>query len=204
MHSSLPRQTGIHIKKGFWARQFDSRPTASQKTFDWIFGVVLPVVCFVFDPIVFKARAYSQPILGNYRPFAYLLCFVSVMAMSAWLVLGAELKWLNSLTAGLFIAGGGVSLMIGVVLFPFSVAGLVILIGALGFTPLFSALVYLRNGIRAYRSAKLFVTEKFLVRAFLLSVILSSVVPYAINEEIRTGSIRWPAPLKRYEAATDR
>src|SRR5215831_8054578 len=41
-------------KKGFWKRQFQQEPTRRQKQWDWTFGVVMPVICFFFDPIVFK------------------------------------------------------------------------------------------------------------------------------------------------------
>src|SRR5215467_10779528 len=37
---------------GFWKRQFQQEATKAQKRFDWMFGVVMPAVCFYFDPIV--------------------------------------------------------------------------------------------------------------------------------------------------------
>lgn len=171
--------------KSFWQRQFQASPTKNQKIFDWFFGVALPVLCFAFDPFIFKNGGYSGPLLGDYKPFAYLLSFVSVMAMAAWLVWGARLKWLSAFLAGLFVTGAGVSLTIGVFLFPFSLLGLLLLIGALGFTPLFAALVFLRNGRRALRTAKSLLGEKLAVRIFLLAVVFSAVVPYAINAEIK-------------------
>ncbi len=119
-------------QKGFWHWQFQTESTESQKTFDWLFGVILPVSCFVFDPIVFKGDAWGAAYLGTYKPFAYILSFVSVMAMSAWLIWGEKLKWLNAFLAGLFIVGGIVSLGIGIILSPISLLGLIILIGALG------------------------------------------------------------------------
>jgi hypothetical protein len=174
----------VEPRKGFWRRQFQTESTESQKTFDWLFGVILPVVCFVFDPIVFKGDAWGAAYLGTYKPFAYILSFVSVMAMSAWLIWGEKLKWLNAFLAGLFIVGGIVSLSLGIILLPISLLGLFILIGALGFTPMFSAVVYLRNSLRAYQAAKPSLEKSVLTRSFALSAIFSAVVPSVINAEI--------------------
>jgi len=174
----------IEPRKGFWRRQYQTESTNSQKKFDWIFGVILPVVCFVFDPIVFKGDAWGSAYLGTYKPFAYILSFVSVMAMSAWLIWGEKLKWFNAFLAGLFIVGGVVSLSLGIILSPISLLGLIILVGALGFTPMFSAVVYLRNSLRAYQAAKPFLEKSVLTRSFALSAIFSAVVPFVINAEI--------------------
>ena len=62
-------------KTRFWKRQFQAQSTEVQRTFDWIFGVLLPVICFVFDPLVFKGNAWGTAVLGNYKPFAYLYKF---------------------------------------------------------------------------------------------------------------------------------
>ena len=179
----VPSNTSF--KGSFWRRQFQIESTSKQKGFDWIFGVILPVVCFVFDPIVFKGNVWGAAMFGNYKPFAYILSFVSVMAMSAWLIWGAKLKWLNAFLAGLFLIGGIVSLCIGIVLFPMSLLGLIILIGALGFTPLFAAVIYLRNAFRAYEAAKPFFQKSVLVNSFVLGAIFSAVVPFVINVQIK-------------------
>ena len=172
-------------RKGFWRRQFQTEPTESQQKFDWFFGVILPIVCFVFDPIVFKGDAWGAAFLGTYKPFAYILSFVSVMALSAWLIWGEKLKWLNAFLAGLFIIGGLVSLGVGIILSPISLLGLIVIIGALGFTPLFSAVVYLRNSLRAFQAAKPFLEKSVLIRSFALGAIFSAVVPSVINAEIK-------------------
>lgn len=181
----LIEESDLKVKKGFWRRQFDRQATAAQKRFDWIFGVILPVICFAFDPVVFKGNAMGTAYLADYKPFAYILSFVSVMAMAAWLIWGAKLKWLGAVLAGLFVVGGLISLGIGIVLFPVSVLGLIILVGVLGFTPLFSALVYLRNARRAYQSAKPFLENGVLVNSFVLSAILSAVIPSVANVQIK-------------------
>ncbi len=139
-------------KSGFWRRQFGSSVTAKQKGFDWTFGVVMPLICFLFDPIVFRGGG-GGGIMGRYQLPAYLLAFVSIIGMNAWLLWGERLQWLNGWLAGLFFVGSGISLIVGAILFPFSILGILMLMGFLGFTPLFSSIVYLRNGVRAMRTA---------------------------------------------------
>ncbi len=171
----------IESENRFWRRQFQKDATHTQIKFDWIFGTILPVICFVFDPIVFKG---SGAVLGTYKPFVYLLSFVSVMAMAAWLIWGAKLKWLNAFLAGLFLVSGLVSLSIGIVLIPISLIGLIIAIGALGFTPLFCSIVYFRNAFRAFQTAKPLLENGVLIRSFAITAIFSAVIPAVINTEI--------------------
>jgi hypothetical protein len=171
------------IYTAFWKRQFGKEATTKQRYYDWIFGVVMPVICFAFDPFVFKS-SNGAAFLGALKPFAYLLSYVSVMAMMAWLLFGARLKWLNALLAGLFTVGGTISLLVGIFLFPFSLLGLLIFIGALGFTPLFTSIIYLRSAARAYRAARPFIEKRVLLPTFLLTGLFSVVIPATINMEI--------------------
>lgn len=172
--------------EGFWRRQFQQHSTKAQRKFDWLFGVILPVICFAFDPIVFRGLGMGKgALLGDYKPFAYLLSFPLIMAMAAWLIWGGKLKWLNGFLGGLFLVGGVISLGIGIFLIPFSLLGLIILIGILGFTPLFSSVVYLRNALRAFRASKPFYAKKILTYSAVLGGIFSLVVPYVINAEIK-------------------
>ncbi len=188
-------------RKGFWRRQFQTQTTAPQKTFDWLLGVIMPVACFVFDPIVFKSSGgFGGVFLGHIKPFAYVLSFVSVMTMAAWLIWGERLKWLNGFTAGLFAVGGLISLGVGIVLLPYSLLGLIIFIGILGFTPLLTAIVFLRNALRAFGAAKPFLEKKTLIHAFAISAILSAVVPYVLNAGIKNSLDK----IARGDAATIR
>lgn len=180
-----PNSTKNKDKRGFWRRQFQIETTSKQKIFDWIFGVGLPVICFVFDPLVFKNNGLGNAILGNFKPFAYILSFISVMAMSAWLIWGEKLKWLNAFLAGAFAIGGIISLAVGIVLIPFSLLGLIILIGILGFTPLISAIVFLRNAVRAFHTANPFFDKQTLVYSTVLSAIFSLTLPAVVNLEIK-------------------
>ncbi|HEX8247497.1 MAG TPA: hypothetical protein VF599_04875 [Pyrinomonadaceae bacterium] len=174
-------------RKGFRRQQFQKEATESQRNFDWIFGVVLPVICFALDPIVFKSGFGEPSLLGDLKPFAYALSFVSVMAMAAWLIWGARLKWMNAFLAGLFAVGGLISLVVGIILLPFSLLGLFFLIGILGFTPLFTSIVFLRNAIRAFDTAKPFLERGVLLNSFMLSAIFSLCLPAVLNIQIKSA-----------------
>lgn len=203
--------------KAFWRRQFQTESTKSQKIFDWFFGVILPVACFVFDPTVFKGDAVGVSYLGNIKPFAYVLSFVSVMAMAAWLIWGAKLKWLSAPLAGLFAVGSAVSLGIAVVLLPISLFGLIIVIGILGFTPFFTSIVFFRNALRAFKAARFFLERKVLIYSLVVSALFGAVVPYVFNKnvehalaEIKSGdvptmranarSLKYVAPLVNFDS----
>lgn len=176
---------GGEPKKGFWRRQFQKETTQSQRNFDWTFGVVLPVICFALDPIVFKNGFAGEAFLGVFKPFAYVLSFVSVMTMAAWLIWGAKLKWLSAFLAGLFAVGGAISLAVGIVLLPVSLFGLLVLIGILGFTPLFTSVVFLRNARRAFDAAKPFFARRVLINSFMLTAVFSVCLPAVLNIQIK-------------------
>jgi len=172
---------------GYWKRQFQPQGNTKQKYYDWAFGVILPVVCFALDPLVFKGGIGNISMLANYKPFAYLLCFACIVGMMAWLIFGEKLKWLNGFLAGLFFLGGVISLGVGLVLLPFSFIGLLILIGALGFTPLFTAVIYLRNAFRALHASKMFLVKGARVYAFAFGIIFSGLLGWTINGEVKNS-----------------
>jgi hypothetical protein len=174
----------VESKLGFWKRQFQSEATAKQKTFDGVFGVVLPALCFLFDPFVFRG---SGALLGAYKPFAYLLSYVSIMGLLAFVLWGEKLKWFNGFLVGLFAVGALISTGIGLVLLPFSLFGLMILIGAMGFTPLFTGFVLWRSAVRAFKISRPGLGTKLLVNMMILSAVLSFTIPEIINVKLHQG-----------------
>ena len=180
----LPEESPVTPPKpGFWRRQFGENVTGAQRKFDWIMGVGMPLICFYFDPFVFRsARGMGEGELSLYGPAAYMLAFASILAMVAWLLWGERLKWLNGWIGGLFIAGSVISLIVGILLFPISLIGLIVLIGALGFTPLFASLVYMRNGVRALRASSSVMEKGVLVNVAVLSGMIAIAVPYLAQD----------------------
>jgi hypothetical protein len=171
---------------GFWRRQFKPKATRTQYKFDWLFGVILPVLCVMADPIIFDSWLKNEEaLLWMFKPFAYLLSFISIMAMMAWLIWGDKLKGVSAAISGLFFAGSLVSLGVGILISPLSVIGILFVgIGLLGFVPIISAFIYLRNATRAFRSAKFLLEKRVLIGSAVLSALFSVVIPWAVNVEI--------------------
>ena len=82
---------------------------------------------------------------------------------------------------GLFLAGSVISLIVGIILLPFSLIGMFFLIGFLGFTPLFSSFVYLRNGVRAIKGSRLDSQTWAVYRAVIIAALYSLIVPFVLN-----------------------
>lgn len=143
----------------FRRRQFADEATRAQTVFDVCVGIVLPVACLVLDPFVFRdGWAGIGPLLGPLRLFAYALVALEIAALAAWLALRNRAGVWTGPLGGAMTAGALFSLLVGLLLLPFSVVGLMFLIGLLGFSPFLAALVYWRNGRRARRAAASFLT----------------------------------------------
>ena len=178
---------------GFWRQQFKPGITPRQRWYDWAFGVILPTICFIADPFVFKSFGGDhQGLLSHYSPFAYTLSFVSIALMFIYLSWGHKYKAANAALSGLFAVGGLVSLVVGVVLLPFSLLGLLVIIGALGLTPLFTAAIYLRNSYRSFLIAAESTPRLLVCNMFMLTALSSIVIPYLVNVYYGT----WVNPLE--------
>jgi len=172
-------------RPGFLQRQFSETSTLSQKRFDWTFGVALPIVCIAADPIVFRSWMFGDPsdaLLKEYKVFCYVLSSVSILAMTAWLLWGSKLGELRPFLGGLFLVAAAISTMVGIIIFPFSALGVLFAgFGLLGFTPLFSGLIFLRNSYRALESSAEDMPLKYVARAAMLAVTYALVVPFVLN-----------------------
>lgn len=124
------------------------------RRFDWIMGVFLPLVCFYFDPIVFTNWSGTDAMLATVKVPAYSIAFLAIMAHTAWLLWGESVgKW-RYVIAGILYPSAVLSMIVGAILFPFSLLGLIILVGILGFTPFFTAKAYLRSANQAMFAGK--------------------------------------------------
>ena len=177
-------------KLGFWRRQFAPIPTRAQDTFDTIFAIVMPIIVLLADPLVFKGGRgfWSRALLEDYQLLAYVVCSLQIGLFLTWRTWRRSLiKWAPAF-AGVFFAGAMFSGAIGVVLLPFSLIGLIVLIGALGFTPLLTAFVFLRNGVRTARVRTPGATgqSRFLIGALtaVLVIVLPVLVTWQIDRDI--------------------
>ncbi len=144
-------------KPRFWARQFSGNVTSSQLTFDVIVGVIAPVLCYVFDPIVFKSDlgAPFTPGLSRFKLLVYLFSGLLILTLSLWLILRDRTSGaLSAVISGILLSGSCFSLVIAILILPLSLVGLFLLIGIFGFTPFLVSFVYLRNSVRAFNAAK--------------------------------------------------
>lgn len=169
--------TQSEVNPRFLSRQFSNNVTVPQTVFDILFGVVAPILCFVFDPIVFKGgyglRPFDQA-LSRFALLVYLFSALSIITLSLWLILAGRSSSLNAVIAGVLLTGSAFSLVIGIIILPLSIIGLLLLfIGIFGFIPFFTAFVYLRNGIRAVRTARPLAGPLELTAMVLLGAVLS-------------------------------
>ena len=174
-------------KESFWARQFSSTITTPQLAYDVIFGIVMPILCFIFDPAVFTNDAFGLAIvpLAQYKWFVYLFSALSIISLAAWLLAYRAAKSAGGIVAGfiagILLAGAACSFVIGCAILPLTLFGLMFLIGVLGLTPFLTALVYLRNGIRALKLAEPNARQPKLVGSLLLGVLIVIAVPYVAH-----------------------
>lgn len=167
---------------GFFERQFTIEPTLKQRKFDWACGVVLPTICFAADPFIFRANyGFHSALFADFKVFAYILSSVSILAMAAWLLWGDRLGELRPYIGGFFLTGGIVSLLVGLVISPYSLAGSLLLIGLLGFTPLFSGFVFLRNAALAINQSTDSYQTGHVGRAVVLGALYGFVIPFVLS-----------------------
>jgi hypothetical protein len=140
-------------RRGFLWRQFQPEPTLSQVIFDVTIGMILPILCLVFDPVVFRNGIIGKPLLGDYQLFAYGLIAIEVCALCGWLAAGKRAGEWCGVLGGAMLAGALFAAVIGILLLPLSVIGLIYGIGILGFTPFVTAVIYWRNARRALGAA---------------------------------------------------
>lgn len=136
----------------YWVRQFTPPATRRQRVFDVIFGLVMPVVCMIFDPIVFKGSGLfsDEGMFSELRWFAYTGLAVELIALGIWLQYGEQLSRGRDVVGGTLLGGAIVAALIGMTIFPLSLIGILfILVGTLGFTPFLTSLVLARNAARA-------------------------------------------------------
>lgn len=139
-------------QQGFWRRQFTGEPTRGQEKFDRWFGVAIPVACYFFDPLIFQGLMLDHGLLEEYRLFVYMVSAIEIGMLLCWFTFRRDLETFAAPFAGVLFAGGLFSALIGVLILPLSVLGMLYVIGLLGFIPFVTAVVYLRNGVRAMRA----------------------------------------------------
>lgn len=172
-------------KRRFWARQFAADSTPSQDAFDVIFAVVLPIFVLVTDPVVFRARTFGMSLLGDFQLVAYVNAAISMAVFLAWRTFQTRVSSFGGAFAAVFFLSAICSGVIGIAILPYSVIGLMVLIGVLGFTPFFTAFVFLRNGVRAARFCQSASSARYI--AMMAAGVLMVILPVVVSVRIETA-----------------
>lgn len=151
MDSTLASST-MEERAGFWGRQFRASPTPGQFIFDIVFGILMPVLCFYFDPGIIRGQLLTP--LRSVSIFVYGFSGLAIGVLTLWLVLGDRGPSWSAGFSGVLLAGAVLSFSIGIVILPMTLIGILIVIGLLGFVPFVTGFVYLRNSLRAIKCAR--------------------------------------------------
>lgn len=138
----------MSTRDSFWRRQFSRPATSRQKVFDVVFGIALPLVCLLFDPLVFRSDL-GKPLLDGYEIGGIGSMIVGMISLGAWLALGRFPAFIVGMLAG----GAIFAFVLGCLLLPVSIVALFVVLGVLGFTPFATAFVFARNAVRAFDAA---------------------------------------------------
>lgn len=151
----------------------------------------MPVVCVLFDPFVFKGSeaasldfSLQASDFSNLQPpayFAYPAIALQIAVMLAVLVVGRFPPASAAFLAGVLFLGMFVAGAIGIVLFPFSTLGLLLLIGMLGYTPLLTAWAYARRAGLLWKQAETKRAWKWAVVLALVGFVAATAVPATIG-----------------------
>lgn len=181
---------------GFWRQQFSSRPTLYQTAFDVAAGILLPYLCLVFDPFVFRPvfEGAVTSLFTRFQIFAYVGVALALFTLALWLTLGERVKAWTGFIAGILLTSAAFALGIGVALVPFSLIGLLFFgIGLFGFVPFLTAFVFFRNSFRSLRLANSKINRKMLVSLAGLGILFITVIPFFAQwqtEQIISQSIQ--------------
>lgn len=174
-------------RRGFWRRQFGNSATNAQIIFDVIFGILMPVLCFVLDPGILGrnglvwTRGLSP---SGFTLFVYGISCLAIPTLVLWLSVGRRIKGGGGVISGVLMAGAFCSFSLGIIILPLTLLGLFLVIGVLGFTPLVTGFVYLRNAIRALNRSNQGATRTRSVGVLLLGCALTIGVPAVASVQV--------------------
>lgn len=124
--------------------QFCSPAPRERRWFDVICGILLPAICVVADPIVFKHSALFGALVGPLLKWAVVFGYGEILIGLTAFTIFLWRQPVSPFLAGVLLVGAAFSLLVGIVLLPFSLLGLFFVIGVLGFSPFLSLIVFTR------------------------------------------------------------
>jgi hypothetical protein len=132
---------------GFWKRQFDPPASPRQQQFDLLVGIVLPIICVLLDPAIFRSFAGGSWFLKHLRLFAYLEIGFGIVALLYYMLT----RRASAFLIGVLSANAFFAFVLGIAMLPMTLIGLLFVIGIFGLTPFFTGFVFLRNAARSWR-----------------------------------------------------
>jgi hypothetical protein len=154
-------------------------------TFSMLAGIFAPIACFAFQALLpFGTTTDELPglnFINVFWLFGYGVIGLEMLVLALWLAMGNRLGAWNGVFAGVLFAGALFAGGLGLVLLPFSVVGLIFIIGLLGFVPFLTAAVYYVNAVEAYRHARAFAGPKRLIGLAFLGAVFVTGVPGAVQ-----------------------
>jgi hypothetical protein len=134
-------------------------PAQQAAMFDFVWGIVMPIVCLVFDPFLFKqdqdfwvvgpslSSIYSNNPEFYGRTFpVYAFVATQVLCLGIWLVAGRLPADVSAVWSGILYCGFAFSAMVAVLLLVPAILGVTFFgVGLLGFTPLFTTRAFYRR-----------------------------------------------------------
>lgn len=147
-------------------------------TFQVIWGLVVPLLALIFDPIVFRNRlgllSDEAGLFERFRVGGYLALGGSILAYAIILCRPPRTLATRTLTAGLLCGATLTAYGFGLALVPFSILGLIFIIGILGVIPFLAAWAYQRIAVQLLRFG---LPGWYGRRQFWLGLLLMLVVP---------------------------
>jgi hypothetical protein len=147
-------------------------------------GIVAPVFCIVVQLTFFPELIYDLPglrFLNTYPLFNYGIVAMEILALAIWLARGERVGPCGGFVSGVLLAGSLFAGLLGIVLLPFSLIGLMVGIGILGLVPLLTSFIYYRNGRSASFLARIRMGFRPALGSLLLGVVLVSCAPAAVE-----------------------
>ncbi|WP_165235973.1 hypothetical protein [Aquisphaera insulae] len=150
-------------------------------------GILAPIFCLALQDSIVGDLVVEIPglrFLTVFRIFNYGVIALEMVVLLIWLACGPRLgPWSGPISGALF-AGALFSGVLGLVLLPFSMIGLLVIIGVLGFVPFLTSAAYYSNGSAAYRQARAALHGPWLHATVLLGALLVLGIPGAAQSAV--------------------
>lgn len=196
IYSNTANTNPFYTKPGFFKRQFDMNVTGGQKGFDITFGLIMPILCLMFDPLFFKSWFIEYGWFGDFQLFAYGVAAIEIITFVLWMFPRQHPQVIGKVYGSIMLAGGIFSFILGIILLPFTLIGMLFIIGFLGFVPFLTAFVFWRNGFRAMKHGGWDARRVNPFKAVVLASVFALVAPFFFQWRVWQSTENWIEQIK--------